>query len=459
MADTAIETDAPASLDEDYPGIGSASYCLALLFVAYIFSFIDRQILALLVGPIRADFGITDFQYSLLQGAAFALLYTFAGLPIGRLADRHSRKLIVFAAVSFWSLATVACGLTKNFTQLFAARMAVGAGEAGLAPPAYSLILDSFRPHQVGYAMSIYKLAVKVGGGLALIVGGVLYDYYAGFESLSLPLFGEIKPWQATLITVGAPGLLIGLLMLTVKEPSRKDMAEHESGEVQQIPIRDVTRFIWARKRLYLSLFFGSSMMAMAGYGAAAWYPEFFTRAYGFSKTEAGTWFGSIILVGGGLGVFFGAWLANLLAARGHTDSYVRAMVITALAAVIPATAAPLAGSATATLLLLGPATLLSGSYLGVMAVSFVVISPNQLRGQLTAVYIFVTNILGMAVGTSVLAAFTDFLYQDDALLHYSIATAVAIFYPSAALLFWYCLPAYRKAAAETGNWKLGQPG
>ena len=114
MADTAIAGD---QTTDDYPGIGSASYCLALLFVAYIFSFIDRQILALLVGPIREDFGITDFQYSLLQGAAFALLYTFAGLPIGRLADRHSRKFIVFVSVTFWSLATVACGLTKNFGQ------------------------------------------------------------------------------------------------------------------------------------------------------------------------------------------------------------------------------------------------------------------------------------------------------------------------------------------------------
>ena len=441
--------------DSDYPGLGSASYGLGLLFVAYIFSFIDRQILALLVGPIREDFGITDFQYSLLQGAAFALLYTVAGLPLGRLADRHSRKLILFYSVSFWSLATVACGLTRNYTQLFLARMAVGAGEAGLAPPAYSIILDSFRPAHVGYAMSVYKLGVKVGGGLALIIGGVLYDYFAGLETLALPLIGEIRPWQATLIAVGAPGFLIGALMLTIREPGRKGMAERQGQTTGQIPIADVARFIWARKRLYLSLFFGSSMMAMAGYGAAAWYPEFFTRNYGFTKTEAGTWFGSIILIGGSAGVFFGAWLANRLAARGHTDAYVRAIFCTALAAVIPAVAAPLAGNATATLILLLPATLLSGSYLGVMAVSFVVISPNQLRGQLTAVYIFVTNILGMAVGTSVLAAFTDFLYQDDALLHYSIATAVAVFYPAAALLFWYCLPAYRRAAAEVGSWKI----
>jgi MFS family permease len=303
--------------------------------------------------------------------------------------------------------------------------------------------------------MSIYKLGVKVGGGLALIIGGVLYDFYAGIENLALPLVGAIAPWQATLITVGAPGLILGVLMLTVREPARKGMAERQGEAAGQVPLRDVIRFVWNRRRLYLSLFFGSSMMAMAGYGAAAWYPEFFTRNYGFSKTAAGSWFGTIVLVAGSLGVMFGAWLANRLADRGYTDSYVRAIMITALAAIIPAVAAPLAGSATLTLIILAPATLLSGSYLGVMAVSFVVITPNQLRGQLTAVYIFVTNILGMAVGTSVLAAFTDFLYQDDALLHYSIATSVALFYPTAALLFWYCLPAYRKAAEETGRWKL----
>ena len=454
MAGTAAEADNQAAA-EDYPSLGTAGYCLSLLFIAYIFSFIDRQILALLVGPIRADFGITDFQYSLLQGAAFALLYTFTGLPLGRLADRHSRKLILFFSVTLWSLMTVACGLTKNFTQLFIARMGVGAGEAGLAPPAYSMILDSFRPRHVGYAMSIYKLGVKIGAGLALIIGGVLYDFYASLESLQLPLFGAIKPWQATLITVGAPGLIIGLLMLTINEPTRKGMAEQDGKPVGPIPLKTVMDFIWSRKRLYLSLFFGSSMMAMAQYGAAAWYPEMLTRNYGFSKTEAGSWFGSIVLIAGSMGVMFGAWLAGRLAARGFQDAYVRSIFITSLLAIVPAVYAPLAGDPMLTLLALCPATLLAGSYLGVMAVSFVVITPNQMRGQLTAVYIFVTNILGMAVGTSILAAFTDFLYQDDGLLHYSIATSVAIFYPAAALLFWICLPEYRKASATAGNWKI----
>ena len=446
--------DGEISAAADYPELGLASYALGLLFVAYVFSFIDRQILALLVGPIRQDFGISDFQYSLLQGAAFALLYTVAGLPIGRLADHYSRRLIISVSVFFWSLTTVGCGLTNNFTQLFAARMAVGAGEAGLAPPAYSLILDSFRPRHVGYAMSVYKLGVKIGGGLALVIGGVLYDFFDAIGIIEVPLVGGIKPWQATIISVGLPGLLLSLLILTIKEPSRKELATSD-GDARQLPIATVMRFIWQRKRVYLSLFFGSSMMAMAGYGNAAWYPELLFRNYGMSKSASGTSYGMIILTAGSIGVMFGAWIANRLLARGYTDAYVRTIFFTALLAVVPAVYAPLSGSAQTTLLVLWPAVLFGGSYLGVMAVSFVVITPNQMRGQMTALYIFVTNILGMAVGTSVLAAFTDYVYQDDGLLHYSIATVNSLFYPAAALLFWYCLPAYRRSVEESGNWQV----
>lgn len=440
--------------DDRYPPLGAATYSLVLLFLAYVLSFVDRQVLSLMVGPIREQFGITDFQFSLLQGAAFALLYTFAGLPLGRLADRHSRKWVVAASVGFWSLATCVCGLTRNFWQLFAARMAVGAGEAGLAPPAYSIIADSFRPQHFSYAMAFYKVAVKVGGGLALLLGGILIDYYSSVGGLELPFVGTLQPWQATLVTVGAPGLLLTLLLLTVTEPERKGLASTRSGTLQ-LPIATVARFLWQRRRTYLSLFLGSSMLAMAGYGSAAWYPEFFVRNYGVSKTESGSSYGLILLTAGILGVMLGPWIANHLAARGHTDSYVRAIMYASMLTTVPAVLAPLMGSMTATLVVLWPAVMFGGAYLGVMAASFQPITPNQMRGQTTAIYIFVTNIFGMAVGTSVLAAFTDFLYQDDGLLHYSIATANAIFYPAAVLLFWYCLAGYRKSAAEIDRWEL----
>lgn len=447
---TAATAETTAS--DDYPALGTASYCLALLFVSYIFSFIDRSILALLVGPIRDDFGISDFEYSLLQGAAFSLLYVIAGLPLGRLADRYTRKWIISGSVLFWSLATCACGLTKDFTQLFVARMGVGAGEAGLSPAAYSLILDSFRPKHVGYAMSTYKLGVKVGSGIALVVGGILYDYWAGFGTITLPLFGDIKPWQMTLISVGAPGLLLSLLLLTISEPKRRDLAT--SGN-ESLPISTVFRFMWSRKQVYAPLFLGASMMAMAGYGTGAWYPELFSRIHGMSKSEAGVSYGTVVLIAGSLGVMLGAWLARYLEKKGHTDSYVRAIFITSLLAIPLMVIAPLTGSAKWNLILLWPGMIMAGSYLGVLAVSFVIITPNEMRGQITAVYLFFTNIMGMAIGTTILAAFTDFLFQDDALLHYSIATACALFYPLAAIAFWFSLAPYRKAVLEIGKWEV----
>jgi|TARA_B100000315_G_scaffold172412_1_gene160882 MFS family permease len=442
--------------EDNYPGLGAASYALALLFVAYIFSFVDRQILSLLVGPIREDFGITDFEFSLLQGAAFAVIYTFAGLPLGRLADRYSRRLIISGSVMFWSLMTVSCGMTRNFGQLFVARMGVGVGEAGLSPAAYSLILDSFRPRHATYAMSFYKLGVKIGAGLALVIGGVLYDFYASIGTLNLPIIGPVVPWQATIISVGAPGVLLALLLLTVREPSRKALVANSDGSTSvALPVSTVFRFIWQRRRVYLSLFLGSSMMAMAGYGNAAWYPEFLFRNYGLSKSEAGTFYGTILLGAGSLGVLFGAWLANQLLRRGHADAYVRTILVSSALTIVPSVWAPLAGNASSTLVWLVPAEFLSASYIGVLAMAMVAITPNQMRGQITAMYIFVTNMLGLAIGASILAAFTDFVYRDESMLHYSIASINALFYPIAALLFLYCLPAYRRAEGESGQWKL----
>jgi MFS family permease len=362
--------------------------------------------------------------------------------------------MIVAGAVFFWSVMTVSCGLTKNFSQLFVARMGVGAGEAGLSPPAYSLILDNFRPQHVGFAMSFYKLGVKIGAGLALVVGGLLYDFYDSLDVIEIAVFGVIKPWQATIISVGAPGMLLSLLFLTVKEPSRKGLISHNGKIAAQIPLKEVVGFIWLKRRTYLCLLIGSSMMAMAQYGSGAWYPELFTRNYGLSKSEAGVSYGIIILVAGSLGIMLAAWCASFLKKRGYKDANVRTMLAASLIAIPFSTMAPLSGTADRTLMLLWPSVLLSGSYLGIMAVSIVEITPNQMRGQITAVYIFATSMIGMALGGSILAAFTDFLYQDDALLHYSIATANVIFYPIAAILFWYCLPAYRDSVDESERWK-----
>ena len=443
-------TDRDAHAPVQYVSLSAANYGLALLFTAYVLSYIDRQILSLLVGPIRESFGITDFQYSLLMGPSFAIVYAVMGLPLGRLADRYSRRIIVSGAVMFWSLATSLGGLAQNFYHLFASRMGVGAGEAGLSPAAYSLIADSYRPKHFGFAISVYKSAVKIGAGVALLVGGPLYDFYAGFDVIIFPLLGEIEPWQATLVTVGMPGVLLSLLLLTMREPTRKGvLADMEARGQSHFPLRTVLAFLWQRKRMYVSLFLGASMMAVAGYGNTAWYPEFLSRSYGMSKTEIGTYYGLTVIVAGSIGVFVGAWMANWLHNRGRVDAYVRTIMYASLLALAPAVFAPLMGSPLPTFVLLFPALILGNAYLGVMAASFSLITPNRIRGQATAIYIFCTSMLGMAAGIVLTATFTDFVFKDDDALHLSISSVNALCYPIAAFLCWYCLPAYRAIAAE----------
>jgi MFS family permease len=195
-------------------------------------------------------------------------------------------------------------------------------------------------------------------------------------------------------------------------------------------------------------------MLSMASYGGTAWYPEFFIRTYGVSRTEAGGLYGSLLFICGLSGIFLGPVLAQVLAKK-HTDFYLRTILYASIVAAVPAVLAPLAGSKTLTLVLLVPALTFGSMYLGIMAASFQPITPNQMRGQMTAFYIFLTNIFGLAVGTSVMAAFTDFLFKDDSMLLYSIATANALFYPLAIGLFAYGLKAYRASMEEAGNWAL----
>jgi len=172
----------------EYPKSAEANYVLGLLFIAYTFSFLDRQVLGVLIGPIKEDLQITDFEFSLLQGVAFALLYAVMALPFGRMADTRNRKTIMSLGVFFWSLMTIGCGMAKNFTQLFVMRMGVGVGEATLSPSAYSTITDSFPRQKLTRSMAIYKAGTVFGSGLALVFGGKLYEYYSTIDNLSIPI-------------------------------------------------------------------------------------------------------------------------------------------------------------------------------------------------------------------------------------------------------------------------------
>src|SRR5712691_1532753 len=198
--------------------LGYAWYVVLVLMVCYTLSFIDRQILSLLVGPIKRDLGITDTRVGLLQGLAFALFYTLLGLPMGRFADRGSRRNLIALGVFFWSLMTAVCSVARSFWSLFFARMGVGVGEATLAPSAFSLISDYFPRERLGTALSIYAMGIFIGSGLALIVGGTVVGAVTHLPAIDLPVLGTIASWRLTFLIVGLPGLLVGLILYTIRE-------------------------------------------------------------------------------------------------------------------------------------------------------------------------------------------------------------------------------------------------
>tara|TARA_B110000977_G_scaffold199478_1_gene286990 strand:- start:115 stop:1485 length:1371 start_codon:yes stop_codon:yes gene_type:complete len=440
---------------DDYPSSREANYVLGLLFLAYAFSFIDRQVLAVMVGPIKEDLALSDFQFSLLQGAAFAILYSVMALPFGRMADTKNRKLIMAIGVFGWSLMTIGCGLAKNFTQLFVMRMGVGVGEAALSPAAYSTITDSFPREKLTRALAIYKAGMLVGGGLALLLGGIIYDYYAAIPNLSMPLLGAMKAWQATFVTVGLPGFLLAVMILFIKEPGRKGMLRSsEDDSPKSLKIGEVFAFMFVQHRqLYISLFVGCSILAIVSYGFSSWFTEMLIRNFSLTRSYAGSLMGSVIITAGLLGVLSGPSFVALLQKRGFADSNMRALMLVSIALIPTAIAAPQMPNYILALVLMSVTVFLQAAYVGVAAAAVQMVTPNQMRGQATAIYLFSTNMLGLALGSTLVAGLTDFVFADERALMHSLSLISAILLPLAAYIFWKGLNAFSVAIKRSEDW------
>ncbi|HKZ72699.1 MAG TPA: MFS transporter, partial [Steroidobacteraceae bacterium] len=238
--------DAAGSQVDTYPPALYSWYVVGVLTVTYTVSFIDRQIMALMIEPIRRDLGITDTQVSLLIGLAFAVFYTLLGLPIARLADRYSRRAIIAAGVAVWCVMTAACGLARSYAQLFLARVGVGVGEAALSPSALSMMSDYFPKRTRGRAVAVYNMGISLGAGLAMIVGGQVIAHVMQAPPVRLPVVGELFAWQTVFLVVGLPGLLMAVLMATVKEPARRERLRGGDGGLH-LPLRTVVQFIGTR--------------------------------------------------------------------------------------------------------------------------------------------------------------------------------------------------------------------
>ncbi len=447
-----------ATLDiSTYPSASRGWYAVVILTLAYIFSFLDRQILALLVTPIKRDLVLTDFQMSLLLGLAFAILYTFLGIPLGRLADRRSRRAIVATGISIWCLMTVACGLARNYTQLFVARIGVGIGEASLTPAALSLISDYFPREKRAQAISFYTQGVALGAGLAFVVGGWVITQVIDAPPVTLPIVGTLYAWQTVFLVVGLPGLVVAALMFTVREPERrgKISVETSSGAVtQDIPLIDVLKYLGTRWRTYGSHFLGMSVVTILAYAYFSWIPQMFERTWGWTPGKIGFTYGMIMLIFGPIANISGGWLADRLYTKGYKDGHMRTVLIGASVFLVPfSVLVPLMPSATLAAVALIPTIIGGGMVTAAGAGSLMMIAPNQMRGQASGIYFFVINILGLTVGPSAVAAITDFVFADESALRYSISIVSGVAGVIGLIVLRYNLKHFAKSMIEAEGW------
>ncbi|OCC22609.1 hypothetical protein MB02_15905 [Croceicoccus estronivorus] len=375
---------------------GQANFALAVFLLAYVLSFVDRQILSLMVDPIRQDLGLSDIQIGLLQGFAFAILYATMGVPFGMLADRASRRKLIAAGIVFWSFATAMCGLARSFAHLFIARIGVGVGEAALSPAAHSYLSNAFPREKLARAMAIYNLGITLGGGMALIIGGSVVALIARSGNIELPFFGELRSWQTAFLAVSLPGIFIALLALATKEPPRPRVADTEK---QVPPLGDVFRNLWAHRRAFASIHFSSAVFGIYGYSLIGWYPTLMIRSFDLTPGQAGTTLGLYHLFLGSLGSICGGMLADKLAAKGRFDSNMRVISWIAAAVVIPATLTPLMPNITLLLIMLAPAVFLFNGYFGCSVAAIQLASPPSMRGTNAALFLLTNSFVGLTIG------------------------------------------------------------
>ncbi len=443
--------------DPPYPSNTYAWYVVGVLTLSYILAFLDRQIMALMVGPIKRDLGISDTEMSLLLGLAFALFYTILGLPIGRWADKGSRRAIIGWGITVWCIMTAACGLAKNYTTLFLARIGVGVGEATLAPSALSLISDYFPKEKRGRAISFYNAGVGLGAALALILGGQIIQYVAAAPPVTLPILGQMYAWQTVFFVVGIPGLLVALLMLTVREPYRRGKMKVAGAQSDDIPVSEVVKFLKQRWKMFASHFIGMSVVTILGYAYFSWLPTMFIRTWSWTIGEISFAYGIIMLVTVPLGANLGGWLSDRFYKKGHKDGHMRANLYgVILLMAIPYPLAPLMPTPELALMVVVFGSVGGAWVTATGAASLMMICPNQMRGQISALYYFVLSLLGLTVGPSAVAVVTDFVFKDEMMLRYSLALTCGVASVLAIGLLTYNLKLYRTAVIEAEAW-LGE--
>ena len=388
------------------------SYALGLFLLVYIVNFIDRQIFSILIEPIRAEIYLSDTQLGLLGGIAFAIFYTFAGIPIARWADVGVRKNIVSIAIVIWSLMTVFTSTAKNFWMLLIARVGVGIGEAGCSPPIHSLIADYFPERKRATALSIYSLGIPIGGALGTLIGGWVGEYFG---------------WRMAFLVVGLPGVLIAAVVyLTIKEPPR---GYSEPGGIpeqkQQVPLKDTIKFMW-RLKSFRHMSFAGSLHAFVGYGVGLFLPSFFMRVHGFGLAETSTYLFFIGLTGV-IGTYLGGYLSDRF---GQKDLrwYLWVPGIATIISVPFAVIFYTTGNPILAIFLAIPGAILGPMYLGPTFATTQTLSPLAMRSLASAILLFILNLIGLGLGPLFAGFLSDILrpeYGEESIRYSLLLLAV----------------------------------
>ena len=386
-------------------------YTVLLFFLCFAFSYLDRQIVSILVQPIKQSLALTDTQIGLLQGLSFTLCYATAGVFVARLVDRTNRVKLIAACIAIWAISTTACGFASNFAELLMARAGTAIAEAALSPAALSIFSDIFAPRRVARASSVFMLGPYVGGGVALFGGGLLLSSMHGESSAWLASYG-VAPWQAVFVVVGLPGLVLAALVaLTVREPARREAFGEAAQAQDDMPaLSDVVRELFVRNRFCLPYFAAYVALITLFYSHAAWFPTLLMRHFHLAPKAVGQMAAPAYMIGGTLGIA----CAGMLATRVTDDSTLRKVLgfsAGAVGVLVPvAVAMPLVGDSTVAILLYGLCAFMASIAMGLAPVPLQIAVPNRMRGRSLALLVFMTNAISGGVGPLAVGYLTEHL-------------------------------------------------
>jgi MFS family permease len=439
-ATTAI-TSGPADHAWFSPRLGWYGVCIVSLVT--MFGQLDRGIMALLVVSIKRDTGMSDTQISLLMGLAYSMVYMCVGLPMARVSDRARRTFILPGALAVWSLGTALCGLAQSFAAFFVFRGIVGAGEAVKGPTSTSLIADLVPPHRMARAFGIYNIAITVGEAGALILGGLLLGYVATLAPIHVPFIGDLHGWRLVYLIFGLPGIVLALIfVLTLPEPARHGRLR---ADERSVPIKDVLLFLvrGPSARMFVPLFIAATMSSLYLMGNVAWKPAFYQRTFGLTPAQFGPIAGSINLIMAPVGVVIGSFVVERMGRR-WDDAYMRLVLISDLIMIPIAIAIPLMPTFGGAVTCQAALSLMLMVSIPARTAATQLITPNEMRAQINAVFMFTIGVIGTGLGPYLLAAITDYAFQDETQLRYAMMSVAAVATPVCAICAAFALRAYR---------------